>query len=158
MSSSESSGASESCSNSNVREGDVTKEKSEDMKNVMKAWYNQFTDKSQSAFKHNSTIFNAEQNIQKTITNKISQAMGVALITKLCELTPEATLELKKIDSVDFNIFKLRELTNGHELETVLPFILARHNLIAHNRLDFNYLLNFVKALAMGYKRITYHN
>lgn len=60
MSSSESHGGSESCSNSNVREGDATKEKSEDMKNVMKAWYNQFTDKSQSAFKHNSTIFNAE--------------------------------------------------------------------------------------------------
>ena len=84
--------------------------------------------------------------------------MGVALISKFLELSPEATIELKKIDTYEFNIFRLREVTNGHELETVLPFILARHNLIAHNKLEFNFLINFVRALAMGYKRITYHN
>jgi len=40
----------------------------------------------------------------------------------------------------------------------VLPFILARCNLISLNKLDFNYLMNFVRALAIGYKHITYHN
>ena len=84
--------------------------------------------------------------------------MGVALISKFLELSPEASMELKKVDSYDFDIFKIREKTNGHELETVLPFILARHNLIAHNKLEVNYLINFVRELAKGYKRITYHN
>ena len=84
--------------------------------------------------------------------------MGITLISKFLELSPEASLELKKVDSYDFSIFRLREVTNGHELETILPFILTRHNLIAHNKLEFNFLINFVRELAMGYKRITYHN
>ena len=74
------------------------------------------------------------------------------------DLSPEANEELSKIDSYEFDIFKLRRATNGHELETVLPYILAHHNLIAHNKLEFSNLINFVRALAMGYQRITYHN
>jgi len=77
--------------------------------------------------------------------NKMGQAMGVALITKFLDLSPEANEELKKVDRYEFNIFRLRETTNGHELETILPFILARHNLIAHNKLEFSYLINFVR-------------
>ena len=84
--------------------------------------------------------------------------MGVAIISKFLKLSPDSTQELKKVDSYNFNIFRLRETTGGHELETVLPFILVRHNLIAHNKLELNFLLNFVRALAIGYKRITYHN
>ena len=135
-----------------------SKEKQLDMKHVMKAWYSQFAEKQFLGIKHDSSLFNAEQTIQRTITNKLGQAMGVALIAKFLNLTPEATQELKKCDSYEFNIFALREKTDGHELETVLPFILSRHNLIAHNKLEFNYLMNFVRALAIGYKRITYHN
>ena len=88
----------------------------------------------------------------------MGQAMGVTLITKYLELSPEANEELKKVDRYDFNIFTLREKTNGHELETILPYILAKHNLIAHNKLEFNFLINFVRNLARGYERITYHN
>jgi len=84
--------------------------------------------------------------------------MGINTISKYLDLSPDANEELKKIDRYDFSIFRLREVTNGHELETILPFILAKHNLVAPNKLEFNHLINFVRELAMGYKRITYHN
>ena len=84
--------------------------------------------------------------------------MSVVLIAKFLKLSKEAQDELKIIDSYEFNVFKLRELTGGHELEAVLMTTLARNHLIAHNKLEFNNLMNFVRALAMGYKRITYHN
>jgi len=42
--------------------------------------------------------------------------MGVVLIQKYLNLTPEASEVLKKIDDSDFDIFRLRQVTNGHEL------------------------------------------
>lgn len=130
----------------------------EDQKAIMKAWYNQFAQKQTTGFKVNNAQFIEEQKGLQSMTNKLGQAMGIALISKFLELGPDAASELKKIDQYDFNIFRLRDLTNGNELETVLPFILTKHNLIAGNKLEFNYLINFVRALARGYKQITYHN
>lgn len=53
-----------------------------------------------------------------------------------------------KVDTYDFNIFKLRETTNGNELVTILPFVLAKHGLIASCRLEFTKLIHFVRVLA----------
>lgn len=63
-----------------------------------------------------------------------------------------------KIDHYDFDIFKLRKHTDGNELATVVPFILARHSLIGPCKIDFTRMMNFIRAIAAGYKRVTYHN
>ena len=74
------------------------------------------------------------------------------------ELKPAAIEELKKVDQYEFDIFNLRQLTNDNELVTLLPYILAKHGLFASCNLHFGNLMNFVRALARGYKGITYHN
>ena len=38
------------------------------------------------------------------------------LIIKYLELSPDAVKELEKIDGYDFDIFKLRTMTDGREL------------------------------------------
>ena len=65
---------------------------------------------------------------------------------------------MQKVDTYEFDIFKLRKSTHDHELEVLVPFVLVRHNLIGSNKIDFIKLINFTRALAMGYKRISYHN
>ena len=65
---------------------------------------------------------------------------------------------MKKVDCYDFDIFKLRELTDGRELVTVVPFILARHALIGPCKIDFDRMMHFLRTIASGYKLITYHN
>ncbi len=76
----------------------------------------------------------------------------------MLNLNQQAIDELKKVDKYDFDIFTLRETTNDNELVTLLPFILARHGLFASCNLHFGNLMSFVRALASGYKSITYHN
>lgn len=65
---------------------------------------------------------------------------------------------MKKVDKYTFDIFKLREHSGGNELATLLPYVLAKQGLIGSCNLDFGNLMNFVRALANGYKDITYHN
>lgn len=84
--------------------------------------------------------------------------LAQSIVFKVLEIPPEAQKELQKVDTYEFDIFKLRETTNGNELITILPFILAKHGLIASNRLDFGKLIQFTRVLAQGYKTITYHN
>jgi hypothetical protein len=62
------------------------------------------------------------------------------------------------VDSYTFDIFKLRELTEGNELYHLLPFVLAKHGLIAATSLHFCNLLNYLRKLQAGYKGIAYHN
>ena len=77
----------------------------------------------------------------------------------MLNLNAEAVEELKKVDAYDFDIFRLRRLTDGNELVTVLPMVLVRHGLVSSCNLDFTKLINFVRKLAAGYKStITYHN
>ena len=39
-----------------------------------------------------------------------------------------------------------------------MPYLLAKHGLVATNDVDFNKMLCFIRNLAAGYKSITYHN
>ena len=62
-------------------------------------------------------------------------------------------------ESGNFNIFKIRDLTNGNEAVTVVLSLLARQNVFV-DLLKLNYikLKNFLKGIQDGYKNITYHN
>ena len=89
---------------------------------------------------------------------KLGMSLARFLLIRYLELKPDAVKELEKIDGYEFDIFKLRTLTEGRELETILPFILSNKGLIGNCKIEFTNLMNFVKALTSGYKNITYHN
>lgn len=79
------------------------------------------------------------------MSNALGQALGVKFITTLLGVGIEAFAELQKVDTYHFNVFTLRETTDGNELETILPFILAKHNLFANNKVQIDSLRNFVR-------------
>jgi len=58
-----------------------------------------------------------------------------------------------------FNIFKIRDLTEGNEAVAVVLSLLARSNVFVELlKLDYTKLKNFLKGIQDGYKNITYHN
>lgn len=63
-----------------------------------------------------------------------------------------------KIDSMDFNVFALRELTEGRELVATTCFILAKRECFAKTNIDINKMINYISSIQSGYKSITYHN
>lgn len=76
----------------------------------------------------------------------------------MLQISDEARLELMKSDTFDFNIFKLRELTSGRELESILAYLLVKRDCISKTNVDLNKMSNFMTAIQSGYKNITYHN
>ena len=92
------------------------------------------------------------------IYTKLGSELARMFVIRYLNLSTEALEELRNVDSYDFNIFRLRELTNGRELETILPYVLAKNGLIGSNKLEFNNLMSFIREIAAGYKSITYHN
>ncbi len=66
--------------------------------------------------------------------------------------------ELKKIDTLDFNIFKIQQYTLSNELVTVTSYILAKENIFASKKLQISTFLNFIEKIQRGYKDVTYHN
>ena len=118
----------------------------------MRAWYAQFAERYRAGFKHNSVQFNNEETQSKTMITKLGQEMTIMLVKRMLQLTPQACEELKKVDHYNFNIFTLRNTTDGNELITILPYILARQGFFAKCNLEFSNLINFVRHLSAGYK------
>lgn len=126
---------------------------------MMMMWYKQYAVQSNgNGFKHNSLLFNNETDNAKRIVTKLGQSLAVTLVSRYFELGPQAVEELKKVNTYSFNIFNLRKFTDGNELLILLPYVLAKHGLFAHCKLEFSCMINFCKALVRGYKQITYHN
>ena len=63
------------------------------------------------------------------------------------ELNEAAKAEVIKADEYDFNIFNLRKHTNGNELFSILPFLIARRGIMGSTDLNFNKLMEYLKHL-----------
>lgn len=72
-------------------------------------------------------------------------------------ISEETKQELYKCDTTDFNIFKLKELTGGKELECVLIYVLIKRDCLT-TPMEINKMVNYAKAIQNGYKNIPYHN
>ncbi len=59
----------------------------------------------------------------------------------------EILTELSKASSLDFNVFKVREVTSGNELVITLLNLIQREELISGLNLDENTLFNFLKQI-----------
>lgn len=60
------------------------------------------------------------------------------------------------MDKLDFDIFKVKELTEDRELTIVTSHILAKHSIF--NLINFENYKKFMNLIQKGYKDITYHN
>lgn len=129
-----------------------------DMKTSMKAWYQQFAERRMIGFKHANSLNNLDFYEETHPVTQMGLRLAQLFVKKLFNLNSMALAELAKVDSYDFDVFNLRKSTDGNELATLVPFILAKHGLVRTNDVDFNKILCFVRYLAAGYKRITYHN
>lgn len=79
-------------------------------------------------------------------------------IFELMKLNDEAKEELDKVDEFEFDIFKLRDVTNANELVTLLSYLVVHQGLHKTGKVDFERLLNYMTAIQSGYKNIAYHN
>jgi hypothetical protein len=80
------------------------------------------------------------------------------IVCMLLNVNEEAKAELRKVDQYDFDVFKLRSLTNGNELVTLLTYLVAKRGLLGSTEVELPKLVNFARRLQKGYKNITYHN
>ena len=63
-----------------------------------------------------------------------------------------------KVAELEFNIFRVGELTEGNELVTVTCYILAKEHLFQKLSLSLETYLSFARRIQSGYKSVTYHN
>jgi hypothetical protein len=59
----------------------------------------------------------------------------------MLNLSNEAIDMLNLVDSEEFNIFQLRELTHGNEMLSLLPWVLTKRNCFTNTDLDLEHLI-----------------
>lgn len=74
------------------------------------------------------------------------------------KLTPGAREEFKRIKSVDFNIFRVLDETNGLEFIPTIAHILSKEDLFSNVPLTFETFLRFITKIKWGYNKVPYHN
>lgn len=71
----------------------------------------------------------------------------------------DAISYLKKIESITFNVFKLKEATNNNELVVLTNHILCSHNLFKTEKINERNFFNFMTRIQAGYNiNLPYHN
>ena len=68
-------------------------------------------------------------------------------VEKILQLNKDTQQELQKIQTVDFNIFKIKEYTNENELVTVICSIFAKEKLFDRLPIINEKFLNFTKKI-----------
>ena len=71
-------------------------------------------------------------------------------------MNEEASNEMERIGSLDFDIFRLKELVEDKELTLITSYILAKHNIF--NLISYETFKKYMILISKGYKDITYHN
>jgi len=73
---------------------------------------------------------------------------------------PQVMTEIEtNCESFNFNIFKVRDLTGGNELVTVLLYLLTRQKVFTQiPGLLYDKMKRFITEIQHGYKNVTYHN
>lgn len=65
----------------------------------------------------------------------------------------------KKLQNHDFNVFKVKELTDSQELITTLGFILLQEDCFTELPLKFDTFIRFATKISKGYnQKVPYHN
>jgi hypothetical protein len=59
---------------------------------------------------------------------------------------------------LEFDIFKVRELTKSNEMVVTISYILAKENIFEALDISFETFQRFIKKISAGYKNVSYHN
>lgn len=76
----------------------------------------------------------------------------------MLNVSQNALKELGNSDNSKFNIFRLRTLTDGRELEVIHAYTMVKRNCVQKTNVDIQKMFNFMSQIQNGYKNITYHN
>lgn len=65
----------------------------------------------------------------------------------------------KDIKSIEFDVFKVKDLTHQQELTTTIAFILAQEDIFNQVPLRFDTFVRFSQKISQGYlSEVPYHN
>ena len=118
----------------------------------------------QSAMKRRASVFAVPAAIggSSSSTNEdlSSQKKNITpgLVEQMLGIKGETRAEMRKIETLEFDIFKIRTDTNENELVTVVSYMLAKENTFSKLNMNFEVFMKFIKRIQSGYKDITYHN
>lgn len=80
-------------------------------------------------------------------------------LESLLNLNFSFTKIMEKLDTLEFDIFDLKEKTNDKELTTLTSLLLHKHSLYSHFHIPINKFLRFMDKITSGYNRnVKYHN
>ncbi len=74
--------------------------------------------------------------------------IDVEFVEKYFNLDEGAIQELAKVSSLDFDIFRIQELTNQNELVTVISYIMGKENLFEELDIPFDIFLRFITKIS----------
>lgn len=80
------------------------------------------------------------------------------VVEEILQIDNDTKQEIKKLESLDFDIFKVQESSKENELVVILSYMFARENLFDLLPIRNDRFLNFLKKVQHSYVDITYHN
>ena len=94
---------------------------------------------------------------------KFNAAMKSAISTmtmyEFLNIRGEARNQIKKLDTYDLDIFKLRDNSLEHELQGIVMIALSKRGILTQvDELNVEKLTRFLTLISRGYKNISYHN
>lgn len=89
---------------------------------------------------------------------KIFPSINEMAVQQLLNLDEMTVSHLRIIETVDFNIFKIKEYTNDNEMVVVISHLMAKEKLFDTLPIINEKFLDFIKKVQSGYLDITYHN
>lgn len=84
--------------------------------------------------------------------------IDIGYIHRYFDLDEQTKQELCKVTTLDFDIFKIQELTYQNELVTTISYIMAKENLFEELDIQFEIFIRFISKISEGYNNVTYHN
>ena len=113
-------------------------------------WYNNFSSQQQKRISGTSPNL-----IHQSV---FSEEAAELPLESLINLNEAAKDQMKKIETLDFDIFEVKKETNSNELLTVATFLLHKHKIFSKFKIQVETFMYFIAKIQTDYKDISYHN
>jgi hypothetical protein len=89
---------------------------------------------------------------------KIFQTINESAVEQILNLDEMTVSHLRVIETVDFNIFKIKEYTRDNEMVVIISHLLAKEKIFDNLPIQNEKFLEFIKKVQSSYLDILYHN